>query len=74
MPASACFASRAGGRWFKAAAFLSGRTAIPDSIKLSYGHLVMPTVQLLGTVAADLQADGGFKEDFRFNFRLLKVY
>ena len=45
-----------------------------DSIKLSYGHFVTPTLQLLGTVGTDVHVVGGFKEDFRFNFRLLKAF
>lgn len=45
-----------------------------DAIRLSYGQFITPTVHLLGTAATDLHADGGFKEDFRFNFRLLKVF
>lgn len=43
-------------------------------LRLQYQGFVTPTVQLLGTVATDVAASGGFREDFRTNFRILKMF
>lgn len=45
-----------------------------DQARLTFGTFVTPSMQLLGVAATDLHVDGGFKEDFRLNLRLLKVF
>jgi hypothetical protein len=38
------------------------------------GHFLEPTIQILGSVGRDLSVDEGVAEDYRFNFRLLKLF
>lgn len=38
------------------------------------GHFIEPTIQLLGSIGRDLSVDEGVAEDYRFNFRLLKLF
>lgn len=45
-----------------------------DQARVTFGTFVTPSVQLLGVASTDLHVDGGFKEDFRLNLRLLKVF
>lgn len=38
------------------------------------GHFLEPTIQILGSLGRDLSVDEGIAEDYRFNFRLLKLF
>jgi hypothetical protein len=45
-----------------------------DYVRLSAGYFVNPTTQILTVVGRDLRQENGFRENFRLNLRLLKIF
>lgn len=52
----------------------TGQATRADQVRFEVSRFVTPTVQVQGLVQRDIEVSGGFREDFRAQLRLLKLF
>ncbi len=67
------YSGKFGGKQFTNGSYTGLKTR-SDQLRLFANHFFTPTLQLQGMIGSDVNVEGGFKNDFVTQLRLLKVF